>query len=265
MGRSQMNNWMRFCSAALLAFASSAFIACVARTYNTDSGPTTLFQIAHPRIAIDSVGMGWCYYLEDKNVPAVILKTDEVEDDVDVNLSTGIETKNRFQLLYIIRQFKKSHELSMDLTSFEEWRRKNPSYVAENNSEWDALGFIDSELQNSRSLFEMREFESSLCKTIYKDTNKPDFALLQKRFVKESKRSEYVVRCYGDSGQLMSRSKLQQLSDVQYKTAKRILIEVTTLPDYEPLRRRGANCRDGLRQMEISRGRLLESSQRKVW
>lgn len=256
---------MRFGSAALLAFAFSSVSSCVARTYNTDSGPSTLFQIAHPRIAIDSVGLGWCYYLEDKNLPPVILKTNEVEDDIDVNLSTGVETKQRFQLLYIIRQFKKSHEVSMDFATLDEWRRKNPSYVTDGNSEWDALGSIQSEMQNARSLVEMREFESSLCKTIYKDTDKPDFALLDKRFVKERRRSEYVVRCYGDSGQLMSRSKLQQLTDSQYKTAKRILMEVTTLPDYLPLRRSGANCRDGLRQMEISRGRLLETTQRKVF
>lgn len=256
---------MRFCSAAVLATVSSVFAACVARTCNTDSSPSTLFQIAHPRIAIDSVGMAWCYYLENKSALPVILKTDESEDEVDVNLSTVVETRHRFQLLYIIRQFKEAHDVSMNFDVFQEWRAKNPSYVSDGNSERDALGSIDSEVQNARTLVEMREFELSMCKSIYKDTDKPDLSLFDKGAGRERRRSEYVVRCYGDSGKLMSRSKLQQLTQRQFKTAKRILSEVTTLPDYAPLRRSGANCRENLQQMEISRGRLLETIQRKVF
>lgn len=261
----RINRCGRFSFAALFAFAASALAACVARTYNSQSETNTLFQAAHPRIAIDYLGLGWCYYLEDKSAAPLVFKTNQTEDQVRVDLSTGVETRQRFEVLYIIRQFNKAHELSMEFQAVDEWRNNNLNTIFRGQPEWNAVGLIDSEMQNVRNHLNMRVVDLSFCKTLHNDAKQQETPTLNKDLFKGRPFSEYNVRCQGEAGEVMSRSSLEQLSEAEYKIANKILTEITTLPAYVPFRRSGAKCRASLRQMEISRGRLLQATQQKVF
>lgn len=251
--------------ALLCVFSALVAVSCVKRYFNSESNPETIFQVSQPRIAIDYLGLGWCYYLEDKTQPVMTFKTDEIDEDVDVDLSTGIETRTTFQLNYSIRNFKKAHDDSIEYSALEEWRKKNDIFSDSFKDQWDTLQILDGELSRTAGTLSIRKLEENICKKIYKETDKPDFDLLKKEYIKNNKLSQYVLRCYGDSGQLMSLSKLETATPSGYNLIRKILGEVSSSPEYTHLTRRGASCRESLKHLELSRGQFLRSTKKKVF
>lgn len=239
--------------------------ACVSRGFNTDADAKTLFQVSQPRIAIDYVGLGWCYYLEEKSTPVQVFKTDHVDEEVDVNLDTGIETRHQYQVVFSVREFRKAHPVSLNFEVSAEWRKNNPEAGFKDSAEWDALSSLWNEINAAESLIAMRKTDQMICRQIYSKTDKPDYSLLQGRSIKRLQLEEYVVRCAGDSGELISKSKLEQLSLPGYNLVRSVLADMTTSPKYTHLQRPGAECRETIQIMEISRGKFLGTKQQKVF
>lgn len=251
---------------ALLCMLSAlGAVSCIKRYFNSESNPETIFQVSQPRIAIDYLGLGWCYYLEDKTQPVMTFKTDEIDEDVDVDLSTGIETRTTFQLKYSIRHFKRAHTASIEYGALDEWRKKNEVFSDEFKDQWDTLQILDGELSRAAGTLSVRKVEENICKKIYKDRDQPDFDLLKTEYIKKNKLSQYVLRCYGDSGQLMSLSKLETATPSGYNLIRKILSEISSSPEYTHLTRRGATCRETLKHLELSRGQFLRSTKTKVF
>jgi hypothetical protein len=187
-----------------LAFTVLGLHACVSRKYNSDAQPETITATAQPRIAVDYLGMGWCYYLEDTSQTPEVFKPDLIDEEIDVDLSTGIETKYVFQVVYTLRKFKNTHSVSMDFDSLSEWQRKNFDLYSSSADEWNAYMKLADEISRSRSALSGRKLDAAFCRSIYKDKTVPNYNLLKAQRFKSNSMSEYVIRCLGDTGELLS-------------------------------------------------------------
>lgn len=258
---SRLFSWAALASLACIVFGLHA---CVSRKYNSDALPETITAQAQPRIAVDYLGMGWCYYLEDPSHTPEVFKTDLIDDEIDVDIATGIETNYQFQVVYTLRKFKNTHTVSMDFDSLSEWQRKNMSLFSSSADEWESFMKLADEISRARTAVLGRRLDAGLCRTIYKDKKVPDYNLLKAHRFKSTSMSEYVVRCFGDTGELVSRSEAQFVPVANYRVIRKALNEVTTSPEYARFQKSGAKCRENVLQLEIGRGRILQVIKKKV-
>ncbi len=239
-------------------------MACVTRKYNVDAQEQTFFQSGKPRIAIDYVGFGWCHYTEDTSVKPEMIKTLLTEQDSDFNLDTGILTTQTFQLLYVVRKFKKAHPVSMDFEALSEYQRNHLDFSKLSDTEMSVVGILASEIGSAKNAVYSRSHEQGICENIRKDKAIPTFSRLKDSPPKYKSLTEYIVRCRGDSGEVMSRSEGEVLNTADYKLVSRILNDLTSKPEFSRFRREGANCKDDIVQLEIIRGPVIGTRSEKI-
>lgn len=239
-------------------------ISCVPRKFNSDALPETLYQAGKPRIAIDYLGIGWCFYSEEQGVRPEIIKSQETERDGDLNIDTGIVTTHSYQVYYALRKFKKVHSVSLDfgiLTEYSSRKFQNSSMSAE---QFETLEKLQKEVDLARSRLNGRRMDLAICKMIRKENRLPKAGELQNTRKEAKGMSEYIVRCSGNEGEVLGRSDIEVVSASEFKMISNVLNDVTTDPAFSGFRREGAKCKDEIVQLEVFRGPVMSTTSEKI-
>ncbi|NBX18287.1 MAG: hypothetical protein EBR09_13065 [Proteobacteria bacterium] len=248
----------------IVAALMCALFSCVKRKFNSDALPETLYQAGKPRIAIDYLGIGWCFYAEDQGVRPEIIKSQETERDGDFNIDTGIVTTHTYQVYYALRKFKKVHPVSLDFGILSEYSSRKFQNSSVSGEQFEAIEKLHKEVDLARGRLSGRRMDLSICEMIRKDNRLPKTGELQNTRKEAKGLSEYIVRCSGNEGEVLGRSDIGVVSVSEFKMISDVLSEVTTGPAFSGFRREGAKCKDEIVQLEVFRGPVISTSSEKI-
>jgi len=248
---------------SLAAFGLLGAGGCTRRGYNQASELQTLTAPGKERLAFAYVGFGWCYYVEDKSYTPTIIKTGLEDAVVDVNLDSGVERKDKYEVVFSRRKFLRAHEWPLEFEVVGHWFRKQPLGEPIGPSQYDIFEKLSAEMSGMRSAINMRKFEKDMCDAVNRGEGQK---LRRIPSLEEKKRiTEYALRCDKETGEIIRRTDYEQLELAQYQNLRKTLGELTTHPDWKKYQRVGTPCREDILQFEVSRGKYLGAETRKLW
>lgn len=236
---------------------------CIRRSFHAEAKTETVYSFGQPRLAFSYVGLGWCYYVEDTNMKPNIVKTGLVQTDIDVNLDTGMERKDKFEIVFVERKYLKAHNLSFEFDAFSKWSTRQFSNTELSMEEFDALNAVSKELSMIRVDIDRRVLDNSICEKI----NSGDGLKLTSLPTPENKAylTEYKLRCKPGQTEILRKSEVEKLNGQSYKFIRNGLTQLTTDKAWQSFARINAKCHDQIQQIEIDRGQYLGSETRKIF
>jgi hypothetical protein len=239
------------------------FFGCIKRSYNQPTVPQTIQAPGKDRIAFSYVGFGWCYYVEDKSYKPEVVKTGLEDVVVDVNLDTGIERRDKYEIVFSRRKFLKAHTWPIEFDVIDEWHKRSMPLYPKGDQEYQVFDKLSSEMNGMRSAIDMRRFEKGLCESI----NKGEASKLKRipSLEDKARMTEYALRCDKDTGEIIRRTDYELLDIDLYVRLRKVLEELTNHPDWKKYQRVGSPCRENILQFEVSRGKYLGSEVKKLW
>lgn len=249
----------------LLCFSLALLLAgCVQRRYNDEEAlAQNIFAFNRPRIAFDYVGFGWCYFLEDTTYKPQVVKTNLVDSDVDVDLDTGVERTDKYQVVFTLRKFSKQHPVPFEFGAFRRWSDDYLGKRGFNTEEFAAAGKVESSILALHSDISRLKMETQICEDVKKG-QAPRVGYFPSSD-KGTLLSEYRLRCRNDSTEVSRRAEVETLSHFGYDFARLGLDQLVKDSKWDKYRRSGTPCPDSTFVMEISRGQYLGSESRKVF
>ncbi|MEY4064167.1 MAG: hypothetical protein RIR26_375 [Pseudomonadota bacterium] len=237
---------------------------CVQRSYNDEEAAAqNIFAFNRQRIAFDYVGFGWCYFLEDTIYKPQTVKTNIVDSESNVDLDTGIERTDKYQVVFTLRKFDKQHPTPFEFNAFSAWTNDYSKNGTINTEEFTAAGQVESSIQALRSDISRLSSEKAICEDVKKGlAPKINYFPVSD---KQALVSEYRLRCRNDSTEVSRRAEVEMLSQFGYEFARKGLDELVKNPKWQQYLHLGTPCPDSTFVMEISRGQYLGSESKKVF
>lgn len=235
---------------------------CVKRGYN-QATEQTIHAPSKDRLAFSYVGLGWCYYIEDKSYTPTVVKTGLEDAEVSINLETGVERRDKYEVVFSRRKFLKAHQWPLEFDTVGEWLRRLHSNSIPDELSYQVFYKLSQEIDELRGSIEMRKLEKGFCEAI----NSGNALKLKTMPSLEQKAriTEYTLRCDKETGEIMRRSDYEILDVTHYQRLRGALQELTNSPDWKKYQRSGSPCHEHIFQFEVSRGKYLGSEVKKVW
>ena len=245
--------------AAVVCFLSG----CVKRFFHETAAPQTLQTFGGERISISNLGLGWCWYIEDKNYKPTLVKTGLVDREINVDLKTGIEHTDKYEVVFSRRKFLRAHEVPFEFSITSEWRKLNHDAYFSSDETYSVSQKLEKELSQTLAGISSRQMEQGTCDLLKKDDAEN---LTSVRSISANEHiTEYKLRCENESGELIRRSEYEQLSAKENQILRSILEDFTKRSELKKFHHVGTPCRESILQLESSRGRFLGSEQKKVF
>lgn len=247
----------KFAAFPLFSALLLAGVACQKRQFNHSASPQTSYSFSQPRFAFSNAGLGWCYYIEDAATKAELFRTKHVYVDVGYDLDTNIERRDRFQRIFALRSFKKAHEVAINFDAFSKWSQPLFAGSIMTSEVFSAIVQVEKELSLVRSDLEKKGYTRHLCEKRAAEDSAAQTA--GRPLSDDDSAIEYRLRCQDGAEQPFRHTEAEMLSPEGYKLIQSALHELATDKKWESFRRTGVKCRDGIKQLESSRGRYLGS------
>ncbi|MEN9825427.1 MAG: hypothetical protein RI953_1172 [Pseudomonadota bacterium] len=248
---------------AFIAAVVCSLSGCVKRFFHETAAPQTLQAFGGERIAISNLGLGWCWYIEDKNYKPTVVKTGIVDREISVDLKTGIERTDKYEIVFSRRKFLRAHEVPFEFSITSEWTKLNHEAYFSSDETFSVFQKLEIELSMALASIYSRRVEQGICEALKKD-DAPN--LTSVRTIKATDDiTEYKLRCENESGELIRRTEYEQLSAKENQILRSILEDFTKRSELKKFHHAGTPCRESILQLESSRGRFLGSEQKKVF
>jgi hypothetical protein len=252
---------LRKTATLLLASLSAGMGACQKRSFHQESESQTISSFLQPRFAFENAGLGWCAYKEDTTLQPKLFRTNYVYVDISYDLETLIERRDRFQRIFALRSYNKTHDVAIDFDAFSKWSQPLFSHSSMNDKVFSAIIQMERELSATHSDLNSRRHAQVMCeKRAAEDeaANKSGQPLSQDDFA-----IEYRLRCQYGAEQAIRHSDAAVLSPEGYRLVEKAIYELSHDTKWQTYWRTGVKCRDTISHLESSRGQYLGSESKK--
>lgn len=253
---------------AIFLSATLSLLGCKAIQTNDGGKELSLGAEGKPRIAFDNVGMGWCYYLEDKGYEAKSIKSERTYDVRQVDLDKGTEKIDTHEVIYTRRRYLKRHDLPLSFEIFRAWNDRASATTLEierafSKSEFEAYGLLSKEIADARSEVE-RKLPIEFCSSLNDISELPSFVNNTASSSAKDFVMEQSLRCIGNEGYAVRKTDFEKLSSSQYQNVLSALIGMTTNNAFKKYYQSSKQCRESILQLEVSKGAVLKSRSQKL-